>query len=159
MPKAFIPKLGAKIMDLQEPEVKMSKSAVNEKGTLFLTDSEKQLTQKIKSATTDSGESVTGEESELSPGLINLFTIQAALKAKSFEDIWQNYVGKQYGYVKKDTAEIVVEALKPLNQEVERLLKNPDFLHDLLKQGAERARNLAIPTLKVMKEKLGLLEL
>jgi tryptophanyl-tRNA synthetase len=154
MPAAFIAKSAARIMSLQEPTKKMSKSDSNPKATIFVTDNDREIEKKVKSAVTDSGGEVTYEESK--PGIRNLLEIQAALTDREPRDIAHSYAGKQYGALKADTAELVMQALGPIRDGAERLLQDRGELDRLLAEGASRARDRASRTLERVYDALGL---
>lgn len=155
IPEVFTPPVGARIMSLTDPTSKMSKSDDNPKSSVFLDDADKDIVKKIKSAVTDSGSFVA--ETDLSPGLVNLIAIQAAIRKMSFADVHKNYVGKQYGALKTETADIVLVALKPLRERTEELLKDRAALDRILKRGAENARERARKTLAEVYASLGFL--
>ncbi len=152
VPEPFIAKIGAKIMDLQNPTNKMGKSETS-KGTLFLTESDDEISKKVKRAVTDSGSDITYEDSK--PGLKNLLSIQAALTGNPIEGIVASYRDKQYGQLKVETADLVVNAIRPLREETERLMKDRGELDRILKLGATRAREVAHTTLEKVQELLG----
>jgi len=106
VPEARIPEVGARIMSLQDPTKKMSKSDPDPKATVFVTDTDKQITTKLKSAVTDSGTEITDDPDK--PGIRNLLQIQAALTGKPVAELVQAYAGKMYGHLKVDTADLVV---------------------------------------------------
>ena len=153
IPEPFIPKIGARIMSLQEPTKKMSKSDSDPKATIFLTDSNTQISKKFKSAVTDSGTEIHYTEDK--PGIQNLLNIQAALLGKSPSELVAHYEGKMYGHLKQDTAELVVETLGPVRDEAERLFAEGTHLRSVLRRGAEKARERAQPTLQRVYEALG----
>ncbi len=153
VPAPFIPKVGARIMSLQDPTSKMSKSDSNPKATIYLSDTNKQIESKIKSAVTDSGTEVRYDES--SKGVRNLIDIQSALTGRSHEDIVSSYAGKLYGHLKLDTAAIVVETLGPIRDEAERLMANRAHLDAVMLRGAEKARARAHATLSRVYERVG----
>jgi tryptophanyl-tRNA synthetase len=155
IPNVYIPPQGARIMNLQNPHTKMAKSDDDTTGNIFLSDSDDQIRKKIKRAVTDSGTEITDEESK--PGVRNLLQIQAALTDKSIQEILASYTGKQYGHLKAEVAEIVVTALRPIREKTEELLKNPDYLSQVFKGGAERARERARRTLTQVYDQLGLI--
>ena len=146
IPEPFIGKQGARVMDLQNPTAKMSKSAENPKGAVFLTDTDKQITKKIKSAVTDSGTEVKTYE-EASPGLRNLIDINSALSNRSHEDVANEFSGKMYGFLKVATAELVVETISPIREKMNELLNDKTYLNNILKKGADSARIVAQNTL------------
>lgn len=156
LPEAYVPKVGARIMSLQEPYKKMSKSDENSKNYVSIIDDPKTIQKKIKSATTDSGSEVKFD-SENKPGLSNLLTIYSVLTGKSISEIENQYAGKMYGHLKVDLADIVVESMRPVREKYELLMKNKDHLDELLKQGSLRAKHRAQLTLKQVHDTIGLL--
>jgi tryptophanyl-tRNA synthetase len=156
MPEAYVPKMGARIMSLQEPEKKMSKSDENEKNFVSIIDDPKKIEKKIKSATTDSGTEIKFDP-ENKPGLSNLMTIYSVLSSKSTEQIELDYQGKMYGHLKADLAELVIQTLRPVREKYEDLMKNRDYLDELLKSGAKKARTRASINLDNVYKTVGLL--
>ena len=156
VPGAHILKSKAKIMDLQEPTSKMSKSASSLAGVIELLDTPEANIKKIKSAVTDTGREVTFDEAE-KPGISNLLSIFAAVTGRSIPSIQSDYVGKGYGDFKKDVAEVVTEALKPIRESALDYLKDEKSLLDILRAGAERADAVASQTLSEVYDALGLL--
>jgi tryptophanyl-tRNA synthetase len=155
MPEAHIPKTGARIMSLQDPTKKMSKSDENEKNFVAVIDDPKKIEKKIKSAATDSGTEIKFD-SENKAGVSNLLTIYSVLSGKSIAQLENDYVGKMYGHLKVDLAEVVIETLKPVREKYDDLMKNRDHLDTLMKQGAERAQARARKTLEKVYETSGL---
>ena len=153
VPEVYTPPVGARVMSLQEPDSKMSKSDSNVGGAIFLSDSDNEIRKKFKRSVTDSLPAV--QESGVGAGVRNLFSIQAAITGKTQKEIHQSYVGRQYGYLKIETADIVIEALRPIRQNAEELLKNPGELDTILKTGAERARGRAKKTIDEVYRRLG----
>lgn len=153
MPEPYIAPIGARIMSLQNPASKMSKSDPDLNGTLFLDDSDDVILKKVKRAVTDSGSEIVLADDK--PGVKNLLTIQSAITGKSIQDIVATYVGKQYGHLKVDTAEICVQAIKPIREETERLMGDLTHLNGILKRGAESARERAQKTVALVEERLG----
>jgi tryptophanyl-tRNA synthetase len=131
----------------------MSKSDPDPKATVFLTDTDKQIEKKIKSAVTDSGNEVSYEESK--PGVVNLINIQSALTGQSPEQIVERYAGKMYGHLKLDTAEVVIQAVAKVRDEAERLMADRVELDRILRRGAEKARVRASATLSDVYDALG----
>lgn len=156
IPEIYVPPVGARIMSLQDPLSKMSKSDPDPHSAVYLSDSDDQIRKKLKRAVTDSGSTI--EYTDQKPGIENLIDIQAALTATPVEQIVQSYVGKQYGHLKLETAEIIITTLQPLRDKTEALLKDQTYLNELLKRGAERARERAQVTLKKVYDRLGLIE-
>lgn len=153
VPEPYIPPVGAKIMDLQDPTRKMSKSEASDSGSVLLTDSSKTIEKKIKKATTDSGSDISFSDDK--PGVSNLLTIQSAISGKSISELVASYEGKMYGHLKVDTAEMVVEELKPVQEKITDLLSDRAELARLLKKGAEKASAHADRTLNRVYEKVG----
>ncbi len=153
LPAPLIASVGARIMSLQNPLSKMSKSDPDPQGPVFLTDDDATIVRKFKRAVTDSGSEIT--DSEEQPGIRNLLQIQATLTGKSIPELVASYAGKQYGHLKVDTADLAVEAIRPLREETEKRLKDRGELDRLLAQGARQARPRAEKTLKAVYQALG----
>lgn len=153
IPEPYIPPVGAKIMSLQNPEAKMSKSDTDLNATIFIWDSDDVILKKFKKAVTDSGSEITYDDSK--PGVKNMITIQAALTGKTPEKIVESFVGKQYGHLKIETANVVIETLRPIREKAQALLDDRTTLNRYLKQGAEKAREVAQKTLKRVYERVG----
>ena len=152
IPDAFIPPVGAKIMSLQEPAKKMSKSDENANGSIFLLDDADAITKKIKRAVTDSGTDIRFDPER--PAITNLLTIYQLLTGKSPDEIEQHFEGKGYGHLKSELAEVVVGFLRPFQDRVRDF--DEDSLSTILKTGAEKAKVVAAATLKSVYEKIGL---
>jgi tryptophanyl-tRNA synthetase len=155
VPEPYIPPIGARIMSLQDPASKMSKSDPDPTATIFLTDSDDVIKKKIKKAVTDSGTEITYEDSK--PGVQNLLNIQAAITGKSTNELVASYAGKMYGHLKVDTADIVAASVAPIRAEVDRLLGDRAYLDGILKRGADRARSRARPLLDEVYRRIGFL--
>lgn len=153
VPEPFIPKIGARIMDLQEPTAKMSKSTSSEFGAVYLNDSPKDIDKKFKRAVTDSGSEISYSDEK--PGVKNLIDIQCAITARSVEDIVKSYQGKMYGHLKVDTANLVTEELRPLQERTQAFLSDKGELQRVLKTGADRAAARAEVTLRKVYEVIG----
>jgi len=156
MPDAYIGKQGARVMSLQEPTKKMSKSDENEKNFVSIIDTPKKIEKKIKSAQTDS-DTVISFDAEKKPGLANLLTIYSVLSEREIDSIVKDYEGKMYGHLKVDLADLVVETLNPIREKYEDLMKNKDHLESLMTEGAVKARVRAQKTLKNVYDKTGLI--
>jgi tryptophanyl-tRNA synthetase len=156
LPEPYIGKTGARIMSLQDPTKKMSKSDENEKNFVSIIDDAKKIEKKIKSAATDSGSEIKYDP-ENKAGVSNLLTIYSVLSGKTFEQLEKDYQGKMYGHLKVDLAELVIQTLKPVRDKYDDLMKNRDHLDSLLVSGAERAQERAAKTLKSVYETVGLL--
>lgn len=157
IPEPYIPKEGARIMSLQDPTKKMSKSDEDPNNYIALMDPLKKIEKKIKSAMTDSDPQARVIFDPVNKqGVSNLMTIYSALSGKTTAEIEQMYVGKMYGHFKGDLAQVVCEALKPVQAKYEDLMKDKSELTRLLKSGKERAEQKASETLKKAYENLGL---
>lgn len=154
IPEVRIPKVGARIMSLQEPTKKMSKSDSNQKAFITLLDTPKQIEKKIKSAVTDS-EGIIKFDRENKPGVSNLLSIYSIMSGKTIEEIEADYAGKGYGDFKADLAEVVVQALAPIQERYYELVDSKE-LDDILDEGAERAKLKANRMLRKMENAMGL---
>lgn len=154
IPEVRIPKVGARIMSLQDPTKKMSKSDPNQKSFISLLDDPKQIEKKIKSAVTDS-DGVIRYDKERKPGVSNLLSIYSILGGISIQDLEAKYAGKGYGELKADLTEIVINALKPIQEKYYSLIES-DKLDDILDEGAEKANKVASKMLKKMENAMGL---
>jgi tryptophanyl-tRNA synthetase len=156
MPEPLISKVGARIMSLQDPTAKMSKSDPTPGASVFLNDSDKEIEKKLKRAVTDSGSEIAFDRDN-KPGVSNLLEIQSAITGKTVETLVAEYAGKQYGHLKVETAEIVINAVRPIRTETERLMADKTHLDLVLKQGAEKARAIAQKTMNRVSDKIGFL--
>ncbi|MFA1818952.1 tryptophan--tRNA ligase [Virgibacillus oceani] len=154
IPEVRIPKVGARIMSLQEPTKKMSKSDTNEKGFISMLDEPKRIEKKIKSAVTDS-EGVVKFDKENKPGVSNLLTIYSSCTGKSIEALEAVYEGKGYGDFKQGVADAVVDILKPVQEKYDALMTS-DELDNILDDGMEKASITANKTVKKAKKAMGL---
>ncbi len=157
VPEHFIPKIGARIMSLQVPENKMSKSDAAAGGCVYLMDSPDVIMKAFKRAVTDS-DTVVRYDPESKKGISNLMTIYSAATGKSFAEIENAFAGKGYGDFKTAVGESVVELLRPIRERAETLLKNKDYLTEVYKKGADRAARTAAGTLRKVYKKLGFVE-
>lgn len=153
VPEPLIGKTGARIMSLQEPEKKMSKSDTNTKAFILMTDSPDIISKKIKSAITDSEAKV--YYSETKPGVSNLMEIYSVCTGKTFEQITDEFDGKGYGDFKAAVAEAVVEELRPVQTEFAKLVNDKAYLTECAAKGAERASRIADRTVKKCMKKIG----
>ncbi|MYS80095.1 tryptophan--tRNA ligase [Embleya scabrispora] len=156
VPKPFIVKETAKIVDLQDPAIKMSKSASAPKGIVNLLDDPKVSAKKIRSAVTDTGTEVRFDEAD-KPGVSNLLTIHSALSGTSIAALEERFAGRGYGDLKKEVAEVLVEFVEPFQDRVRTYLDDPDELDRVLAQGAEKARAVASETLAKTYDRVGFL--
>src|SRR5690625_14048 len=154
IPEIKIPKVGARIMSLQEPTKKMSKSDENERGFISMLDDPKKIERKVKSAVTDS-EGIVKFDTENKPGVSNLLSIYASCTGESIESLELKYEGKQYGALKSGVAEAVINLLKPIQERYYDLI-NSDLLDDILDEGALKAAKVANETLSNAKKAMGL---
>lgn len=154
VPEIYVPEQGARVMALQDPTRKMSKSDDNKKNAIFLLDPPNVITKKIKSAVTDSS-GIVQFDKENKPGISNLLAIYSAMTGESIKDLEAKYEGKGYGDFKSDLAEVVVGELAPIQERYEHFLASPE-LDDILDQGAEKAARVANKTLKKMENTIGL---
>jgi tryptophanyl-tRNA synthetase len=154
VPSAFILKETAKIYDLQEPTVKMSKSAASPKGVVSLLDEPKASAKKIKSAVTDTGTEIRYDEKE-KPGVSNLLVIYSTLTGTGIPELEQQYAGKGYGALKTDLAEVVAAWVAPFRERTQEYLDDPETLDSVLARGAEKAREVAAETLATAYDKVG----
>ncbi len=152
VPQAYIPPVGAKILSLKDPSKKMSKSDENLNASIFLLDDADTITRKIKKAVTDSGTEITFNESR--PAITNLLTIYQLMSGKTPQTCEANFAGKGYGDFKRELAEVVVEYMKPFQEKVNQY--DDAELDEILKKGAEKAREVASVTLKDVYEKMGI---
>lgn len=156
IPEGILPKVGANIMSLQEPVKKMSKSDPNPKAYISLMDDMNVIAKKIKSAVTDSEGIIEYRENDPEKaGINNLLSIMSAVTEKSIDSIVSDYQGKGYGDFKNDVAEAVVECIRPIREEYDRLISDKQYLMDICARGAEQARRIADRTLKKVYKKVG----
>jgi tryptophanyl-tRNA synthetase len=155
-PEAYIVKDTAKIVDLQDPTSKMSKSASSPNGIIELLEDPARSAKKIKSAVTDTGREIAFDEVN-KPGISNLLTIYAALTGRPIDDLLEAYEGRGYGDLKKDLAEIVVEVVKPIQERTRAYLEDPAHLDKVLTVGAEKARAVSAATLAKAYQNVGFL--
>jgi tryptophanyl-tRNA synthetase len=156
VPNPYILKETAKIFDLQDPTVKMSKSASTPKGLVNLLDEVKASTKKIKSAVTDTGTVVSYDE-ELKPGVSNLLRIHSAISGRSVPELVEHFDGKMYGALKTELAELYTEWVTPIQKRTQDYLDDPAELDRVLARGAEKARAVAGETLATVYDRVGFL--
>jgi len=156
VPEGFMPKAGAKVMSLQEPTKKMSKSDENPKAYISMLDDINVIAKKIKSAVTDSeGVIEYRPDDESKAGINNLLTIMSAVTKRDIEDIAAEYQGKGYGDFKADVAEAVVEEIRPIRERYDMLSNDKQYLIDICDKGAARARAIAERTVEKVYKKIG----
>ena len=156
IPEPYIPTVGARVMSLSSPENKMSKSDKDPNGTVYLLDRPEDIMRKFKKAVTDSDtERCVRFDVESKPGVANLMSIYSACTGKTFAQIEAEFEGKGYGAFKPAVGEAVVETLRPIREETERLLKDKAYLESVYKAGAEKASYIANKTLRKVYKKVG----
>lgn len=154
VPEGRFLKEGARIMSLDDPSSKMSKSAENPLSRISLLDDEKTIKKAIMRATTDS-EGAIYYELENKPGISNLLNIYSSFSGMPVEDIVTRYEGRGYGDFKKDLVEVTVDALRPIRERFQEIRPSQELIH-ILRDGAEKAGNLSEKTMKRVKERFGL---
>jgi tryptophanyl-tRNA synthetase len=148
---------GARIMGLDDPTVKMSKSISAPNHAIYLLDTPDTILKKFRRATTDSGREIRFDRSEEKAGVYNLLSIYGAVTGQSEGWIEEHFAGKGYGDLKKEVGEAVIARLEPLQRRYQELTRNPEQIDAALEQGRERAASVANPTLQKAKEAAGLL--
>ncbi|MET9881233.1 tryptophan--tRNA ligase [Actinacidiphila glaucinigra] len=154
VPRAVLPQVAARVMNLQDPGSKIGKSEDTGPGIVYLLDEPEVVRRKVLRAVTDSGQDVAYDPQER-PGVANLLEILAACTGRAPQDLAAGY--DSYGALKKDTAEAVVEELRPLRERHAELVADPGYVDGVLREGAERARALARPTVDAAYRAIGLL--
>jgi len=157
IPEPYIPKVGAKIMDLQAPTKKMSKSEIADGGCVLIMDKPEDIMRSFKRAVTDSETEVRFDQ-ENKPGISNLMQIYSCCTDKSLEAIEKEFAGRGYGEFKPCVGEAVVELLRPIREETEKLLADKAYMQELYRKGAEKASYLANKTLRKVYKKIGFIE-
>ena len=157
IPEAYIGKSGAKIMSLQDPTKKMSKSDENPNASIFLLDDKDTIMRKFKRAVTDSDGFIAYSDDK--PGIKNLLDIYCAVTKKSVEDALTEFDGMGYGKLKEIVGEAVAEELAPLQARFEELAKNKEYIDRIIKNNAEQASYYANKTLRKVKKKIGFTEM
>ena len=155
LPEALLPKAGARIMDLDNPTQKMSKSETGQGRAIYLLDSSESIRQKIMGATTDSLREIRFDENR--PGINNLLVIYETFTKLSRSDIEARFEGKGYANLKRELVEIVIEGLRPLQSRYQKLMVDPTYIDSLLTEGAAKVKPIAEKTLTTVKQKMGLI--
>ncbi len=153
IPEAYIGKVGAKIMSLQDPTKKMSKSDENPNGSIYLMDDPDTIMRKCKRAVTDSEGCICYREEQ--PGIKNLIDIYSACTGKTSDETVKEFEGKGYGELKPAVGEAVISVLRPLQEEFARLSKDKGYLDSIIKENAEKANYYATKTLRKVQRKVG----
>ena len=157
LPRGIYPEIGARVMDLQEPEKKMSTTGGTEQGTVYVLDTPDAIRRKFKTAVTDSGREVTHSPDK--PGVSNLVEIMSVATGEAIGDVEGRYDGQGYGAFKEDVAEAVIALLTPFQERYRELRADSDELRRILELGAEKARAASAPTLEAMYERMGFVRL
>ena len=156
IPEPYIPETGARVMSLNAPDSKMSKSMPE--GCVFLMERPEDIQRKFKRAITDSDtENCVRFDPENKPGVSNLMSIYSAVTGRSFAEIEAEFAGQGYGAFKPKVGEAVIETLRPIREEATRLLKDKAYLENVYRTGAERASYEAEKTLRKVYKKIGFL--
>lgn len=153
MPEPYIGKAGARVMSLQSPENKMSKSDPNPNGYVWILDPEEVIIKKFKRAVTDSGSEVRAAEDK--PGVTNLLTIYCAVTGKTMEEAEKEFAGQGYGTFKQAVGEAVAAELAPVRMRFAELSKDKAYVEEVYKKGAEQAAKIAAKTLRKVYKKVG----
>ena len=157
VPEPYIPKVGARIMSLGNPTSKMSKS--DPQGCVFLMDKPEEIARKFKRAVTDSDtENCVRYAPEAKPGVANLMSIYSSVTGKSFPEIEKEFEGKGYGVFKPAVGEAVIETLRPVREEAERMLADKAYLQQVYTEGAQKASYIARKTLRKVYKRIGFVE-
>ncbi|MBQ1834877.1 MAG: tryptophan--tRNA ligase [Oscillospiraceae bacterium] len=157
MPEPYIPKAGARVMCLTEPDSKMSKSMPE--GCVFVMEKPEDIARKFKRAVTDSDtERCVRYDPEHKPGVSNLMTIYSAVTGKSYDEIEEEFSGKGYGAFKPAVGEAVIETLRPIREEAGRVMKDKAYLESVYRSGAEKASYVAEKTLRKVYKKIGFVQ-
>jgi len=153
-PEHVIPAVGARIMDLQDPETKMSTSYGTDSGLVYIDDEPEAILKKVKRAQTDSGSEVVRAPDK--PGITNLIDIYSVARGVGPEQVEREFEGQGYGAFKQAVGEAAAELLAPVRERYRELRRDEDALERTLLQGAERAREIAVPTMAEVHEAMGL---
>ncbi len=153
MPECYMTKVNAKIMSLQDPAKKMSKSDENPNASVFILDDKDTIIRKFKRAVTDSESEVCAREGK--EGIINLMSIYSSVTGKTFSEIEEEFKGKGYGDFKLAVGEAVADKLAPVQSEYKRISADKAYIENCMKQGAEKAYKISIKTLRKVQKKVG----
>ena len=156
LPRAVHPPAAARVMDLQDPTSKMSKSAASDRGIVHLLDEPDDIMRRFRTAVTDSDGEVRHDRAA-KPGVSNLLEILSAATGRSIEDLEREHGGRGYGDLKSAVGEAVIELVRPIRARHDELARDPGEVERALARGAERARAIAAPTLEAAKRAMGLL--
>ncbi len=153
MPEAYIGKTGARVMALQDPTKKMSKSDENANNTIAILDDPKQIINKFKRAVTDSGNEIIYSDDK--PGIKNLLSIYCAVTGKTIKEAEKEFENSGYGDFKIAVGEAVVAKIEPIQKKFEEYQKNKDYIDEIIKTGAEKAERIAEKTMRKVRRKIG----
>ena len=157
VPEPYIPKVGARIMSLGTPTSKMSKT--DPQGCVFLMDSPDEISRKFKRAVTDSdSENCVRYAPQEKPGVANLMSIYSSVTGRSFEEIEREFEGQGYGKLKPAVGDAVIEALRPIRENAERMIADKAYLQQVYTEGAQRASYVARKTLRKVYKRVGFVE-
>lgn len=154
VPDIYVGKQGARIMSLQEPSKKMSKSDENQNAVLYMLDEDDVIIKKLKKAVTDSYNEIIDRPEQ--PGVQNLLSIYSALTGENREKVVDSFEGKGYGALKMEVAEIIIETVKPFREKYRQYMENQDYMEKIYQTGANRARKAASATMEEVRKKIGL---
>ncbi len=157
VPEPYIAKIGSKITSLQEPDKKMSKSDPNENAYITLLDDKDTIVRKIKRAVTDSDASIYYDR-ENKAGVSNLLEIYSLSTGESMDKIVEHFEGKGYGELKKEVAEALIAEIEPIQDRVDKILKDKAYLDDIMKTNAQKASSIASRTMSKVKRKIGFIQ-
>jgi tryptophanyl-tRNA synthetase len=155
LPEPLIARAGARIMGLDDPTSKMSKSTDTRYHAIRILDDPDEIRATVRRAVTDSGREIIFSDDPEKAGVNNLLTIYQLLTERSEEEIEDHFAGQGYGELKREVAEVVIEALRPIQHRYAELVKDPATIDDVLQAGAEEARRRSAPTLRMAKERVG----
>ncbi len=155
VPDPYIPEVGARVMSLQEPSKKMSKSDINPNNYIALLDTPDMIRRKVKRAVTDSDNSIFYREDK--EGICNLLTIYSCLANEKIQFTEERFKRKGYGELKSEVAEIIIDTLNPIRDKYNYLIENMDYVENIYAEGANKAYELSTLTLEKVKSKLGLI--
>ncbi len=156
IPEPYIPKIGARIMGLQDPTSKMSKSSTLPNDTILLIDTPEEILKKVKKAVTDS-EGIVKYDEKNKPGISNLMEIYGIINNKTMEEIEKEFEGEGYGTFKVAVAESIIKELDPFRKKYNELMANPKNLEEIYNKGAKKAQEVASKTLKDVYDKIGII--
>ncbi len=155
LPQALIAERGARIMGLDDPTVKMSKSIDRRYHAVHLLDEPDEIRAAVRRAVTDSGREIVFSDDPAKAGVNNLLTIYQLLTGQSQREIEEHFANKGYGDLKNEVAEVIIEALRPIQRRYRELTADPAIIDEVLKKGAAEARRRSTPTLRTVKERVG----